>query len=313
MALRLPRLPVKQPDWPNFQRWWQSVVEAIERALDEALAARIEAASGASFEGGSSAQSEQLLAASAGDAGGAVGQFLLSSVPDASGTILAGAGLSGGGNMGANLTLAVGAGTGISVGADTVGLDTGNARNVDHSAVSVIAGDGLTGGGTIESNRTLNVVAGTGISVAADSVGIDTTVVPRLAVANTFTQNQTIGSGGTGGATPQIIMNGGSGSNGGPFIRFQKNGTTIGYAGSESALSGGTSNDLTVNSTAAFLVYANLGLRATFNSTGLDVVGLLRGDSFRIDQTPTAETVVCTHTITFSANGTNYKIPIVAA
>lgn len=40
---------------------------------------------------------------------------------------------------------------------------------------------------------------------------------------------------------------------------------------------------------------------------------LVRTDSFRIDQAPVAETVVCTHTITISVNGTNYKIPLVAA
>lgn len=39
----------------------------------------------------------------------------------------------------------------------------------------------------------------------------------------------------------------------------------------------------------------------------------LRCDEFRIDQAPVAEVVVCTHTITISVNGSNYKIPIVAA
>ena len=46
--------------------------------------------------------------------------------------------------------------------------------------------------------------------------------------------------------------------------------------------------------------------------TGLDVASIVC-DSFRIDQTPTAETVVCTHTITISVDGTDWKIPIVAA
>ena len=39
----------------------------------------------------------------------------------------------------------------------------------------------------------------------------------------------------------------------------------------------------------------------------------VRTDSFRIDQSPVAETVTCTHTITISVDGTNYKIPCVAA
>lgn len=40
---------------------------------------------------------------------------------------------------------------------------------------------------------------------------------------------------------------------------------------------------------------------------------LVRCDAFQIDQSPTAETVTCTHTITISVDGTDYKIPIVAA
>jgi hypothetical protein len=43
----------------------------------------------------------------------------------------------------------------------------------------------------------------------------------------------------------------------------------------------------------------------------VDVTGLLRCDSFRIDQTPTAATPVPTHTFTISLNGTTYRIPCV--
>lgn len=42
-------------------------------------------------------------------------------------------------------------------------------------------------------------------------------------------------------------------------------------------------------------------------------VTTVQTDNLRIDQTPTAEVVVCTHTIIISVDGTNYKIPIVAA
>ena len=52
---------------------------------------------------------------------------------------------------------------------------------------------------------------------------------------------------------------------------------------------------------------------ATFDPTGADITGLMRADTWRIDQTPTAESIVPTHTITISVDGTNYKIPIVAA
>lgn len=45
----------------------------------------------------------------------------------------------------------------------------------------------------------------------------------------------------------------------------------------------------------------------------LDVQAALRADSLRLDLAPTAETPTPTHTITISVDGTDYKIPIVAA
>lgn len=53
-----------------------------------------------------------------------------------------GTGMSGGGDLSADRTLA---------------LDTGSALNADHSAISVIAGEGITGGGTLEADRTLDL------------------------------------------------------------------------------------------------------------------------------------------------------------
>lgn len=71
--------------------------------------------------------------------------------------IIAGAGLSGGGTLAADRTINVGAGTGIAVAADAVGLDTANARNVDHSGISILSGAGLEGGGDITATRTLSI------------------------------------------------------------------------------------------------------------------------------------------------------------
>lgn len=93
---------------------------------------------------------------------------------DAPGTLTAGAGLTGGGNMGGNITVIIGAGTGITVNDDDVALDTTHVRNVDHTAVNITSGAGLTGGGDISATRTLAVGAGTGITVGADDVGLDT-------------------------------------------------------------------------------------------------------------------------------------------
>ena len=82
-----------------------------------------------------------------------------SALSNSSLTVTAGNGLVNGGlvSLGGSVTLNVGAGTGISVAADTVGLDTSNTRNVDHASVSISAGTGLSGGGTIASNRTISL------------------------------------------------------------------------------------------------------------------------------------------------------------
>jgi hypothetical protein len=58
-------------------------------------------------------------------------------------------------------------------------------------------------------------------------------------------------------------------------------------------------------------VLQRLGNQLVF-TPDLDVTSV-RTDSFRIDQTPVAEVVVCTHTLVISLDGTSYKIPCVAA
>jgi len=94
--------------------------------------------------------------------------------------VTAGSGLTGGGTTG-TVTLNIGAGTGISVAADSISTNDSEIvhdnlsgfvsdEHIAHSTVSITAGNGLTGGGTIAATRTINVGAGTGISVAADSI-----------------------------------------------------------------------------------------------------------------------------------------------
>lgn len=111
--------------------------------------------------------------------------YLLSVVEP--GTLTAGGGLTGSGNMANNLTITVGAGLGITVNADDVQLDTAHVRNVDHSGVTLTAGAGLTGGGDISASRSFAVGAGTGITVNADDVAIDTGVVVTLTGSQTLT------------------------------------------------------------------------------------------------------------------------------
>jgi hypothetical protein len=88
--------------------------------------------------------------------------------------LTAGAGLTGGGDLTANRTFDVGAGTGITVNANDVALDTTSTRNTDHAGVTITAGAGLTGGGDISATRTLDVGAGAGITVNANDVALDT-------------------------------------------------------------------------------------------------------------------------------------------
>ncbi len=102
--------------------------------------------------------------------------------------VVAGSGLTGGATSG-SATVNVGAGTGITVAADTVSLNS-TCRSTIASAYTtaaglsscagllctgdidgVTAGSGLTGGGT-SGTPTLNVGAGTAITVAADTVGV---------------------------------------------------------------------------------------------------------------------------------------------
>jgi hypothetical protein len=96
-------------------------------------------------------------------------------------SVTAGNGLTGGGTIAATRTIAIGAGTGITVGSNDISTNDGAIvhddlsgfvanEHVDHSAVSVTAGAGLTGGGTIAATRTINVVGGTGITANADDI-----------------------------------------------------------------------------------------------------------------------------------------------
>jgi hypothetical protein len=56
---------------------------------------------------------------------------------------------------------------------------------------------------------------------------------------------------------------------------------------------------------------ASLSNILSLNSSGIDVTGLARCDTFRLDQTPVAATPTPTHTFTISLNGTTYRIPCV--
>lgn len=103
-------------------------------------------------------------------------------------SITAGGGLTGTGTLASGPTIAIGAGTGITVNADTIQTNDSAIvhdnlsgytadRHVLHAGVSIIAGTGLTGGGNISTSSTLNVVGGNGITANANDIEIDTSIV----------------------------------------------------------------------------------------------------------------------------------------
>jgi hypothetical protein len=137
--------------------------------------------------------------------------------------VTAGNGLTGGGASG-SVTLNVGAGTGISVAADSISATLGTSisnSEIDNNAVTsskiqdgtvtasdlsftpgditgVGAGNGLTGGGT-SGSVTLNVGAGTGISVAANSISATLgTSISNSEIDNNAVTSSKIASGAVG-------------------------------------------------------------------------------------------------------------------
>lgn len=97
------------------------------------------------------------------------------------------------------------------------------------TASSTIGNGTQAGGFTISGGATT-----TGNSYFAGSVGIQNTSMPRLL---------SVGSGGTGTGNPGIGIDGGSGTGGGPFIDFKRNGTSQAFIGPISGLLGVTSSD----------------------------------------------------------------------
>jgi hypothetical protein len=93
-------------------------------------------------------------------------------------TVMAGSGLTGGGALSSDLTLNVGAGTLITVGADTVGITTGaNYQYIGTGSGTAAAWQnlsGLAGAGLTHSAGVFAVGAGNGITVNADDVALTT-------------------------------------------------------------------------------------------------------------------------------------------
>lgn len=177
---------------------------------------------------------------------------------------------------------------------EIAGLNSGNARTVQLRTDS--NGDfgvftGSTGFGSIGTERvtvksTGNVLIGTTTDVTAYGGA----------------KLQVKGSGSASSTWYGRIISGGDAN---VFLMGQLNGVAQ-LGGHDAALSGWA--DIYINSGGG-----NVKIGAGTPNSKLDVTGTVQCDGLRLDVTPTVEIIVPTATITISVNGTNYKIPIVAA
>jgi hypothetical protein len=159
---------------------------------------------------------------------------------------------------------------------DGTGLNMAAAKKVTLSGAGSF-GTALSGTALLYHSTTIGlVVAGAGTTAdlyLANKSGsqvmqvLTGTVQADFGGALTTVGNVTVGTGGTGSGTLSITLNGPSGTGGGPYIAFQKNGAVIGYAGSDSAINGGTSNNLVLFAT------SNLTLHATGGTVTVEGIG----------------------------------------
>lgn len=191
-------------------------------------------------------------AASAGTATTKAGQASTSATA-AAGSATAASGNAGtattkAGEASASATAAAGSATAASGSAGTATTKAGEA-----SASATSAGNSATAA----ANSATAAAASAAIADRAAG-GVEGQIQYNLGGVLTGTANLTysanaliVGAGGTGSAAPQLTLNGGSGANAGGYIRFNKNGATLGYLGHESGMDGGgsTSNTIILQST----------------------------------------------------------------
>jgi hypothetical protein len=160
-------------------------------------------------------------------------------------------------------------------------------------------------------------------TAAVKNTGTSGTNVPLLDGANTWSGQQTISVAGST-ASPQLLITGatnqwisfGAGGYGPPTYTTRSVGTkavlyeALGASSADYAfgIDFGTLWLAASQSSEAVKIYGGTQLFATFNSTGLDVVGEVRCDTLRIDATPTAAGVAQTHHVPVNINGTVYKL-----
>ena len=201
-------------------------------------------------------------------------------------SVVAGAGLTGGGTIVSNRTINVVGGTGITANADDIATNDSEIvhddlsgfvanEHIDHSGVSVTAGAGLTGGGTIAATRTINVVGGTGITANANDIATNDSEIVHDNLSG-FVANEHIDH-------TSVSITAGTGLSGGGDISgtrtlavdFTDSTFKANVTGSSTALSASLSGRITTeasNVDSLQAASASFSTRVTSNKTKLDTI-----------------------------------------
>lgn len=180
------------------------------------------------------------------------------------------------------------------------------AFDADLSAVAGLASNGLivrTGSGTA-TVRTLTGTTNELTVTNGDGVSGNPTV--SLPSAMTFT-GKTI----TGGTFSGITLSGATSGPGG-FGVDSSGFVTGGGTGGWTIGSKASAVRIDYNGT-TFRALTAAGGNAPLTVLNLIASSLVQGATFRLEQTPVAQTITCTHTVVISVSGTNYLFPCRAA
>lgn len=200
-------------------------------------------------------------------------------------------------------------------------IDAGNQIKADVNARSItfdtymqtiatakVLGRTTAGSGNIEELA----ITGTGNVVLSASPTLTGTLA---AAAATFSGAVTVGAGlsvtGSIAATDYIATTK-SGSVSDVEYRIGNDANTGFYLSAADTITFAAAGQQTYDASSTQHVWRTSGtIRLALTATTLDMVGLMRCDSFRIDQAPVAATPTPTHTFTISLNGTTYRVPCV--
>jgi hypothetical protein len=164
---------------------------------------------------------------------------------------------------------------------------------------------------------TLGLTIGTNVQAYDADLTTWAGITPGTGVGTALAVNTgSIGAVVTQGETATTLGTTGADSRNVVTVRGTARAVRLGSTASAATIGGvdqtGTSSHQPLEiSGSTITLQASLSNIVSLNSSGIDVTGLARCDTFRLDQTPVAATPTPTHTFTISLNGTTYRIPCV--